>query len=351
MKIAIIGAGFAGLALCYYLLQFPTAQITVFDSFDCKNSASSNSSGLLHSYAGAHCRRTWLAQEGMQKTGELITAVEKILNKQVANRSGILRPALNSTQLEIFKNAATIYDDVIWLSQEKCVEKIPYLNSLGGVFIANGMSIDSSEYVRGLRLACSLQGALFETKTIVDLEEIPEYDVVVGCGGAFTGHLEAFKNLPLSIVKGQLIELAWPKNLTPLPCSLISNGYVTMSPPKEISELSCFVGATYERNYKNEGCDVEVAEKELRPKIEALLPPLKDALLLSCRAGIRTFSPNNISPIVGRLKSTSRQALWTCTAFGSKGLLYHAYFAELLAHSIIKNDPNILPREVRFRLN
>jgi len=351
MQIAIIGAGFSGLALCYYLTKLSKegikVKVTVFDSFNTNECASSISSGLLHAFGGAHCKKTWAANECMQKTNELLNQAENALNKTIANRSGILRPALTIKQLEDFQNTSSLYSDTLWWDQKKCAQELPYLHSLGALFISSGISVNAIDYLEGLRICCKNNGAFFEAKTILDTkEELKEFDVIVACSGAYTLKLPAFKHLPLHFVKGQLIELAWPKDLPPLPFSIVSNGYITMN----ALNTSCVVGATYERNFLNAQAEHFFAENELRPKAEALIPALKDAPLLSYKAGIRVFSPDNLTPIIGKVNGSTENSLWTFTALGSKGLLYHAYFAELAAQAILEDKPEILPLKVRCRL-
>ena len=39
---------------------------------------------------------------------------------------------------------------------------------------------------------------------------------------------------------------------------------------------------------------------------------------------------------------------WCFTALGSRGLMYHAYFGEILAEAILRNSFALLPEEVRI---
>ena len=118
------------------------------------------------------------------------------------------------------------------------------------------------------------------------------------------------------------MELAWPEEIPPLALPVISDLYII--PNRQ--QPSCFVGATFERNFSNLHPESSVAEAYLRPRAAALVPALKEAKLLSCKAGIRAMTQTHL-PIVTQLNAKT----WVLTGLGSKGLLYHAYLACQLA--------------------
>ena len=57
----------------------------------------------------------------------------------------------------------------------------------------------------------------------------------------------------------------------------------------------------------------------------ALLQP--ETEVLDCRAGIRVTNPAHYFPILEQINPKT----WVMTAFGSRGLLYHAYFGKQMA--------------------
>jgi len=83
--------------------------------------------------------------------------------------------------------------------------------------------------------------------------------------------LPELSHLPLARTKGQLIELKWPKGLSPLPSAINSQLYCLMSPDNR----HCIVGSTYEKNFTDTEPDVKAASEELFPKLYALLPDLE----------------------------------------------------------------------------
>ena len=78
-KIAVVGAGFAGLSVCHHLLQ--SCEVTVFDPLGIGGGASGISTGLLHPFPARLSIRSWLAGEGMDASRELLLVAEKALGK------------------------------------------------------------------------------------------------------------------------------------------------------------------------------------------------------------------------------------------------------------------------------
>ena len=66
MKVAVIGAGFCGLAVVWNLLNQlfqPNLEVTLFDKTAIGSGASGVAAGLLHPYAGAHAKLNWRGKE------------------------------------------------------------------------------------------------------------------------------------------------------------------------------------------------------------------------------------------------------------------------------------------------
>src|ERR1700722_10808140 len=103
MNIAIIGAGFSGLAVAWHLLHHPSAssrlKVHLFDSKEIGLGTSAIAAGLLHPFAGVHAKLNWRGHEGMDATQELLTIASQNLGRSViANERGILRLALTDEQ-------------------------------------------------------------------------------------------------------------------------------------------------------------------------------------------------------------------------------------------------------------
>ena len=88
-KIAVVGAGFSGLATCYHLLKH-RGIVTLFDEKEIGGGASGIASGLLHSYPGETERLFWRGEEGMRETRHLLNLIDKEAYKE----GGLLKIAV-----------------------------------------------------------------------------------------------------------------------------------------------------------------------------------------------------------------------------------------------------------------
>lgn len=332
MKIAIIGAGFCGLATAWHILnQAPShtsPQISLFDSQGIGAGASGIAAGLLHPYAGAHSKLNRLGQEGLQATQELLQVASQALQKNVFSNKKILRLALTPDQQIDFSLAAAKYPkDIEWFDSDTCHEIYPFLAQAPGIWIKHGIVVNSPLYLEGLWKACFNLGATLEKQTIQTLEELKGFDAIVIAAGISCMQFPKLASFHLSAVKGQVLQIAWPKELPPISFALNSQAYLLMNE----DQSSCLVGATFEKKYTDFKPDLEAAKFEILPKLTAMLPSMKDAKILSCQANGRVVTRNHL-PLVEKIGSNQ----WVITGMGSKGLLYHALFAKQLACLITK---------------
>ena len=327
MKIAIIGAGFSGLATAWHLLRDRTAgsiKLTIFDSKGIGGGASGIAAGLMHPYAGAHAKLNKFGLEGMAIAKQLFDVASNALGQPVANQSGLLRIALSHEQENDYSIAASKYQDVTWLEASQCQEIIPDTPFKPGIFIKNAYTVDCQLYLNGLWNACKNKGASLEIAEIKNLESLKEYDIKVLAAGAKINSLLSNQKLPITPVKGQLLEIEWPKNISPLKHPLNSQAYLIMNPDKQ----ACILGATFERNFESDQPEMKVAKEYLLPKL-SMYPLLENAPILSIRAGLRASTPDHMPKI-----KKINENCWAITGMGSKGLLYHGLYAERLCQEI-----------------
>ena len=326
VRIAIIGAGFSGMATAWHLLKLEKdLEVVVFDSVGIGAGASGIAAGLLHPYAGAHGKQNRYALEGMEATWQLIKHAEKALGKPVCQRSGLLRLALTDQQHQDFFLSSQKYQDVSWYTSEQCHILDPALPNKPGLFIHSAVSIDPLLYLQGLWLDCQQHSICFEQKKVTNLKELQGFDHIVLSVGSAWKLFPEMAHLPLTPIKGQILEFEW-EHASPLPCPLNSQAYLIMHPSKN----SCMAGATFERDFEHSEPCLEVAVKDIMPKAKELYPSLERRKILDCKAGIRVSTPDHL-PRVDKVAENC----WAITGMGSKGLLYHALFAKRLALSLL----------------
>lgn len=326
MRIVIIGAGFAGLAVCWNLLrQFPKAKIEVIDQRDIGEGTSGMAAGLLHIYAGAHSKLNWNGHEAFEATEELLKVSSDALGSAVSTNTPILRLAMDEQQEFDYQACANKYSDVVWCNPEECRKFIPFIvPGKPGLLIKKARVVNSHFYLEGLWKSCYLKGARFFKRAVENLSDLNDYDLIVVASGASTKIFPELSDLPIKSLKGQLLEFEWPESIPPLSLPLNSYVYLIMT-----SKNRCIAGATFERDFTNLEPDLTSASSQIMSKVVEMIPALKNCHILQCKAGVRATTPNRL-PLLGNIS----ERIWYYTGLGSKGLLYHALFARMLSDKI-----------------
>jgi len=328
MRIAIIGAGFSGLAAAWHLSQ-KNCETTLFDPQGIGGGASGISAGLVHPYAGAHAKLNRYGREGMIETELLLNMASESLGTSVVAGRGLIRLAYSTEQYEDFNRSAKEYDDIDWLSDDQCLKSVPFIERpLGGIFIRSALSVTIASYIKGLSKACESRGVNLIKSKIQNLSELAGFDAIIVAAGFSSTQYPELNQFTLTPIKGQILEFQWPKDMPMLSVPINSQAYLINNP----SNGSCYAGATFEKKIASDLPDKQTAIDELFPKINVMVPFLTQCPIIDCRAGIRVSTPDHL-PIIAKVKDN----IWLLTGMGSKGLLYHALFAKLLAHQIL-ND-------------
>lgn len=322
-KIAIIGAGLAGLAVAWHLSSYHTAttplEITLYDAKGIGAGASGLAAGLLHPYSGRRSSLNWRALDAMAATLQLKDIAEASLQTTCAAPTGLIRLPVDEKQRHDFHRCAESYSD----ATIRCHS----LNN-DALFIASAYTFDCKKYLPGLWTACERQGVTLKIEPVSSLSALtPYYDALVAATGASI--LPELSTEPLSYLKGQILEIAWPASLPPLPCPTMESVYLLPSfDTKE--ESRCIIGATFEKSYSTPLPDS--LGVTLLTKAACLYPQLLNAEILGHRSAIRVSTPQR-RPLYKRLSDK----WWTATALGSKGLLYHALLGRELAAALYQN--------------
>lgn len=292
MRVAVVGAGLAGLGVTYFLIK-KGYSVSLFDELGIGGGASGIPIGLCHPYLGRSGNPSKFADSAMSLTRELIDVAESVSGKKLADRSGILRTDWTPTQ---------------WYPDLEKVE--------GGILIKSGMTVLMREYVSALY--ASFKNVDLVKRKISSEDDLNEFDRVVFACGAGTNDLGF--DLDLSFVKGQVLVGKFNKVLE----RTVMKARGHLSPLKDGRVQ---LGSTYEHHFSSSKPDQEVAIRELQPKMDAFFLNSNEFVFEECFSGVRACVKEGYLPIVERLSEKA----FVFTGLGSRGLLYHAYYGRHLA--------------------
>lgn len=318
MKIAIVGAGFCGLAVAWHLLQDPKYTVLLIDQKGIGQGASGVPVGLLHYYAGPKASLSWMAHAAYPEAISLLDIASTQLGRKVYTNSGILRPEIAGMDFRSAKNMP----DTEWWDVAKCQSMIPELREIPGLFIRSGCIVDCPLYCQGLWQACQARGATFEQGHIAHAEELSGYAATIFSVGAGQTEIQALNAPSVSLIKGQTLELEWQRS-EPLPFALNSSLQFSQK-----DQASVFAGATFERRWQHAAEDPS-CEVELRAKIDKMAVNFSQLPLKRIWAGYRAATTDK-RPFFAQ----SSRNVFCLGGMGSKGLLYHGWMAKQITKEI-----------------
>jgi len=331
MKIAIIGAGFSGLAACWHISQSKKCSITLFDSKGVGSGASGVATGLLHPYVGLRAKKNWKGDEGFQTALDLIELVAKKTKRPIFLHRGLVRLAMTIKQEKDFRICADTHTDTVLWESAQLHQEYPMLEAKPSLFIPNGVGINSNEYLKGLWDLCNSQGVKFKIARFHSLSELDNFDHILVATGVGNPLLQELQSLPFTKIKGQCLVMQWPSSLPPLKHAIIGRAYITRGATPD----QCYVGSTFEHEFTDDKICETTALSHLLPRIKELLPELVNSKVIAIRSGIRCSLPNRLPQLVEVNKKTT--LLW---GMGAKGLLYHAYFGKRYSNLLASSFQN-----------
>lgn len=309
MKVAVIGAGLAGLATAYFLSEFEEISVTVFEEKGIGAGASGAASGLLHPYPGIMARHSAKAEEAMEVTKQLLRVAETFSPRVVSSHVGILRKSLSREQKIRLCQHQVQYGDV-----EQMEEDLFWIHS--------GITVQTLHYLEGLAEAFKKRGGTFQYEKISTLKQLSDFDHVVMAAGYGIAAFEECRALRVKFLKGQALCIEGSPQYEK---SYISKGYIAHLGDRSYFEL----GSTYEREFDSVAPDLEVAKALLQDK----LCHYPDHKILGCKAGVRVCPKEHYLPIIEKVAEN----VTVFTGLGSRGLLYHGYYGRMLANRIAQN--------------
>lgn len=306
MKIAVVGAGLAGLSSAWYALE-NGHQVTLFDTIGIGAGASGVSTGLLYPCPGREAIHSWRSLEGMEETRYLLKIAAAAYGLPVASYTGIFRPAESPDQKRDFqKNQCK---EAVWTTVD-----VPGLAVKEGLWIESGITVFSRLYLQGLWLACKKRGAFFIQGNLSG-----NFDTVIYATGSGSMLLEECKKIAFRTALGQSLVCEWKRAL---PFSIASYGYISVTENRSL----CQIGSTYEHTPEP---DPKKAI-ELIEKVATFYPEARGFKICEISSGKRIAPKEGHQPIVTELKPNT----WLFTGLGSRGMLYHALLGRELLNRL-----------------
>ncbi len=304
-KVAIIGAGFAGLGVGFHLVE--RCKLTIFDGLGVGRGASGVASGLAHPYAGEQVRRSLYAKQALEALHNVLDTLEYEMGCVLADRGGVLRYPQDEAQREALLRHAIEWKDVA--ARED-----------GSFWISSGVTLDAPRYLDSLASFIVQRGGVFKTQKITSLSELGAYDQIVIAAGASSLQFPECAGLRCHRVKGQIWTAEGAYDLAEK--SSLGKGYLALDFQPGVYHL----GSTYEKKWDDEAPEFHKGLEGVLEKIGKFFPKVHDLKVTACHAGVRLIRVGHYFPFVMQVNPKT----WVFTALGSRGILYHAYLGKQL---------------------
>jgi glycine/D-amino acid oxidase-like deaminating enzyme len=352
-RVAIIGGGFAGMAIANRLAEKKVKKIDIYDPYGPGQADGSSVAGGLMYPLSTRGRIVWKGEESFRSAKTLMETVQARSQTTFINETfELIHPLLREADVQIWKTSAIMFPG--WLEE---VDKTKYQNYVSQDIlqlyrIKDSMIINSKLYLRSLWKVVqeSLEASWIEKK-IDDLHELTEiYDIVVIAAGAGTPFLwpsDAKHELNIRHVCGSNLVF---ENANRLTVSCVGNQYIV--PQIQNGQPVLIGGATHDhRKLTSEmywngeySPTIEDCSKAFLPKLLAMNSELSKLKIIEIQSGTRLATLRTDlgrAPIVGRHPLLSN--CWVLSGFSSRGLLYHSLMSEYLLSALEKDDDSDLP--------
>lgn len=349
MKIVIIGAGVAGLAIGWRLAE-AGHDVTVLERAQPGTGATWAAAGMLAVTAellDSGIDEIEFARYSKGLWPDFARKLEAVSGRKIGYAAnGALILANDAAALTRLERQAAIQADLELVDAGRAREIAPLVTGdiAGGLWSAREALVDNRSL--GLALAIALQkagGKLVTNEAVVRIERregratvahtpfgLYHADTFVLAAGAWSGLLE--RDLaPIEPVKGQMILLAPPAGALPPGPVIWGNGIYAV--PRGIALA---IGATVEEA----GFDTTVTDEArdtLRRAAEAVMPALRGWAVSDQWAGLRPRAPDGL-PLLG---PTSVDGLWLASGQYRNGILFAPGVAETICDQILGRAPVI----------
>jgi glycine/D-amino acid oxidase-like deaminating enzyme len=294
-------------------------------------------------------KMAYMGLEGLKSSKELIYAAAQF-EKDTILRDEIYRMALNEQHESALKEAALSFPEYMqWMDADELDCGPPSV--LGALRIHSGGCnvVHLPTYIKGLWSACRSKGTGEKVWEVDEGCTLAEFDwnkrlsafdaVVLAAGAGLFQNSIIKKELPMQLVRGQSIELDLGERT--FDKARLCGKYAV--PLLEHNRV--LIGATQE--FKDDPLDPTEVEAELKKRSNAFTSDLWDgSSIYKITEGFRVQSnrgPLGRMPILGRFETPIHHEAWVFTGLSSRGLLYHALFADSLSDMILGIDDNENP--------
>lgn len=335
MKVLVLGSGFAGSSLTYFLCKQGIQVELVTNPFFDISSSSTISAGIMLPFSG--------------KRKTLSYNVSKVLPFALDH----YRCLESHSKLNILYDAPVIqlisdakdYND--WFSKSNEFETAQFIdhvnpsvisdklkNHTGYLKFSHANAVNSFELLKAYNKSspcCKYNHEQFEFDKLTITDNIVKYknqnyDHLIFCEGYRVADNPYWNNLPFKPVKGEIIDIYAPN----LKLEFILNGLLYIIP---IGDDKYKVGATYNWKEINETPSADGIQY-LKYELEKILSTGFD--ICNHMAGIRPAIQDR-RPVIGfhpKFKS-----IGIFNGLGTKGAMLSPYYANMMANHIVSNSP------------
>jgi glycine/D-amino acid oxidase-like deaminating enzyme len=396
-RCAVVGAGFAGVAVAWHLLYKASREgrkefhVDLFDSHGIAAGASGVAAGLLHPYT-PRGKVLWRGIEAFEDALDLVEASETARSPDESPfvwRNGLLRLAHSSSAAQKLVSNAKNNPEAMYSTQSRVLtlqnhlhDLVPGLSpsmprhTMQGLYIGKGLVLDPSRYLEALwRCCCVLSEkngytTAFHQHTVGSLSTLEVdcggYDaIIVATGAALESIPEAAGVAKLDLCQGYSLELGSTEFMYPLGApSLLGSPYVafhgrckaivgaTQKFGTSVQEAINWLGPTSNILVEQAATVPEVSDAvaELLGGILPIWPKLRDWELIRIKSGVRALpcrTQQGSIPYAGKLsKKSEHSSWWFISGLGARGLVYHAWLGRLVASAVMDDDESRLPKEL-----
>ncbi len=356
-KIVIIGSGIVGATAAYQLTR-KGLDVTVIDRHE-EGRATDAAAGIIAPWLAQRRNKPWytLVRKSAAYYPKLIQQLEEDGETDTGyKRVGVLRLHDQQKRLDKMiarteerKKQAPEIGDIIPLTTEETLEKIPYLtDEFFSLYVTGGARVSGRHLRQALLNGAKKRGAQFidgsasltleknnEASVVVDGKTY-EADAIINAAGAWARPL--FEQIGIDFLsfpqKAQLLHLQvddqtdeWPVVMPP------SRHYMVA-----FDEGRVVVGATYEDGSDYKRTTTVMGTHEVLSNTLKYSPGLEKAHIVEARVGFRPSTPHSM-PVFGQVKEVPN--VYAANGLGASGLTAGPFVGLQLAKLVSGETPDV----------